>query len=160
MKLEYAPTYLADASALVKLVIKETGSSVLRHLLDEHGFFYTTLLCFTEALGVLKRYRSKKRLSQEQYIGAANRLRGLVTSRCIKFVEYGDLTVPQIFYAATDLSDDHNIDLSDALQIVSVQRSHLADAILITADRDLAKAARKEEIQVWNCEKEPAPPHP
>jgi predicted nucleic acid-binding protein len=160
MALEYGPTYFADASALVKLVVEENGTSELRPL-NAHEVFYTTLLCFSEALGVLKTCRwKKKRLSQEQYLGAANRLRGLVTSGCIKFVEYADLTVPQIFYATADLSDDHRIDLSDALQIVSVQQSHLVDAILITADKGLAKAARKEGIQVWNCEKEPTPPRP
>jgi predicted nucleic acid-binding protein len=157
MKLEYAPTYFADASALVKLVIKEPGSRELRHLLDQHGLFYTTLLCFAETLGVLKRERLKSKLSQGRYIGAANNLRTLVMSGCIKF-EHADLTDPQIFYQAAELSDGHSIDLSDALQIVSVSRSHLLRAILITADKDLAEAARKEGIQVWDCVREPAPP--
>ena len=159
MKSEYGTIYFADASALVKLFVKEDGSTALREFLGKQGVFYTTLLCFAEALAVMKRKRffEQPALSQEQYISATNMLRASIKSRQIKFAEKGDLTEPHVFYKAADLSDKYSIDLSDALQIVVVRRSRIVGATLITADGDLAEAARAEGISVWDCLRE-APP--
>jgi predicted nucleic acid-binding protein len=159
MKSEYGTVYFADASALVKLFVKEDGSTALREFLDKQGVFYTTLLCFAEALAVMKRKRFFEQcaFSQEQYISATNILRASIKSSQIKFAEQGDLTEPHVFYEAADLSDKYSIDLSDALQIVVVRRSRIVGATLITADRDLAEAARAEGISVWDCLREAHP---
>jgi rRNA-processing protein FCF1 len=55
------------------------------------------------------------------------------------------------------------IDLSDALQIVSIKHGKLkhgvngSKTLLVTADRGLERAARKEGLRVWNCEDTPTP---
>ena len=42
-----------DASALVKLYVKEEGSDKIRDYVSRKGPWYTTLFCYFEALGVL-----------------------------------------------------------------------------------------------------------
>jgi predicted nucleic acid-binding protein len=156
--LEYGTIYFVDASALIKLFLEEKGSGELRQFVAQCGVIYTTALCFGEALGVLKRKRFvEKSLSQDQYIRVSNNLRAHVTSNVIKFVKGGDLNNLHIFFEAADLSDLHEIDLSDALQIVLVRRSKVVGATLISADKRLVEAARKSGVLAWNCETEPAP---
>ena len=68
--MDYKPIYFAETSALVKLLIDETGSEILRQFLAAEGILYTNALCFGEAFGVMKRKRFKeKTLTQEQYEG-------------------------------------------------------------------------------------------
>ena len=57
-----------DASAAVKLVLREPGFGNLRKYLHLRGSRMTTL-CFAEALGVLKRKWLHHQLSDEQYLG-------------------------------------------------------------------------------------------
>jgi predicted nucleic acid-binding protein len=44
-----------DASAIVKLLIEEAQSKILKEYFSRNSNFYTTSFCFIEALGVLKR---------------------------------------------------------------------------------------------------------
>jgi len=61
------------------------------------------------------------------------------------------------------MADQHQLDLSDAFQILSVKEGFFSrscgdsQAILVTADRELAKAARVEGLSVWSVLDEPAP---
>jgi rRNA-processing protein FCF1 len=54
--------------------------------------------------------------------------------------------------------------LSDALQLLSVKHGRFcklakeSKTILITSDKALAKAAKSEDLRVWNCEKKSEPP--
>jgi len=156
--MEYGTIYFLDASALVKLVIQEDGSPALSEFIEKGGPFYTTLICFGEALGVLKRKRFAKNgvLTQEAYIATTNYLRSLFTSNVVH-LEGPEITAHAVFFESADLSDKYGIDLSDALQIVTVRASRIVGATLITADEALANAARAERIIVWDCLRE-APP--
>jgi len=67
-----------------------------------------------------------------------------------------------VFADVEEIISRYNIDISDAFQIVTVKRDYFSrelqmSPILITADKDLAKTARKEGLQVWNCMTESAP---
>jgi hypothetical protein len=58
--------------------------------------------------------------------------------------------------------DKYQLDLSDAFQILSVKAfaPHMiggSRTILVTADKELAKAARAEGLRVWSVLEEPAP---
>ena len=55
-----------------------------------------------------------------------------------------------------------SIDISDALQIVTLKKDYFnkfpeTQPLLITADAGLAKAARGENLRVWNCMNEEPP---
>ena len=70
---------------------------------------------------------------------------------------------PMVMSEAERLIDQYNIDFLDAFQIVVVKKGqfHHADrgskTLLITADRELARASRKEGLDVWCCIDEQAP---
>jgi hypothetical protein len=65
--------------------------------------------------------------------------------------------------------EKYKLDYSDALQLWSIKYGRLSPSVvfenkfiesalvLITADKDLARAAESERIKVWNCEDGPAP---
>jgi predicted nucleic acid-binding protein len=171
--MQYSKIYFLDASAMVKLVLEEIGSQALIVFFDKNESFYTTSLCFGEALGVLKSKRfHKKRISQEVYISTTYKLCSFIKDRRILIEgesknkneepparHPGSLLEPAIFFKAADTSDKYQLDLSDALQLVMVRESNVVGATLITADEQLAAAARAEGLEAWDCVRED-PPNP
>lgn len=156
--------YYYDASVLVKLFLNEDGSNVVRqHRRNpEHKLpFYTTSLCFAETLVVLKMKYVRKEITQEQYLDAGDYLISCIREEDIQIANI-DITDEKIFEEVEEIVSHHNIDISDAFQIVTIKQDYSSKelqmpAILITADRGLAKAARAEDLQVWDCMTEPAP---
>ena len=155
-----------DASAIVKLFIEEEGRNALRTYFGKESSFFTTSLCFAEALGVLKVKRYyKKEISDEEYFCACDILLAFAADQTIE-VEDIELKDRLVFVEVENLVKKYNwsIDVSDAFQIVSVKRNYFSrfdesdsKPILITGDQALAKAARKENIRVWDCVNEPEP---
>lgn len=153
-----------DASAIVKLLIDEEGSEVLRsyHGRDVGFQFHATSLCFAEALGVLKvKHFYRKEISEDDYLTACDYLFGWAGDETELELEDVETKDRLVFTEAERLVKKYKIDVSDAFQIVSVKRNPLRrygnDLMLITGDGDLAKAACQEGIQVWNCVTEPEP---
>jgi predicted nucleic acid-binding protein len=158
-----------DASAAVKLVVQEPGSENLHEYFHPpdgpRGGFRITTLCFAEALGVLKRKWQRSQLSDDQYRGKCY----MLVTHCSRpggriILEDTGLEDRQKFMESTKIAKRHNLDLSDALQLLTVKygkfRRNVEESktLLITADRDLAAAAEAEGLRVWNCETEPTPP--
>ena len=154
-----------DASAAVKLVLDEPpGSDRVKKYFDEHAGFRMTSLCLTEALGVLKSKWRRKQLSEKDYSDKCYVLlaqaRGKPKRIHVDDIQLSDLDV---FNKTEQIAKHHNLDLSDALQLVGVKQrfgalSGSSKPLLITADRDLASAAEKESIRVWNCVAQATPP--
>jgi len=75
-----------------------------------------------------------------------------------------DIDSLETFLFAEESAKLYRLDLSDALQLVTVKHGKFcklgqkSDTVLITSDQPLAEAAKAEGLRVWNCEKEPAPP--
>jgi predicted nucleic acid-binding protein len=153
-----------DASALIKRYVQEQGSEIIHRYWKQEATKFTTSLCFYETLTLLKvNHLYRKTLNREEYHKATLDL-------CSWF---GDFVVPNypepkflsstVFFEAQKLVDKHQLDLSDAFQIITVKdgfASYLkngSQTILVTADKELAKAARSEGLRVWSVLKEPAP---
>jgi predicted nucleic acid-binding protein len=74
-----------------------------------------------------------------------------------------DFIDPKTFPQVEALARKYSVDLSDAFQILSVQKdfasvlSGESQTILVTADKSLAAAARSEGLKVWNILTEPLP---
>jgi predicted nucleic acid-binding protein len=145
---------LLDASALVKLFVKERGSDILEKQLREEPIPYTTPICFYEALNVLKRKWLRKEIIQPEYLSASS---SVITwfsgfSNSIKDVDFFS---PTILRDIQEIAKRYELDLSDAFQIMSVKCGHfsklVADSgtVLFTADEALATAAEKEGILFW-----------
>lgn len=152
-----------DASSLVKLHTPEVGSEIVRGYFHRQPTKYTTPFCFYEALGVLKvKWRNRKEITQSQYLQAACELSSWygASSANIKDLDFAS---PVTFSQARCLAKKNSLDLSDAFQILSVKAGYFApmigdsQTVLITADKGLAEAARREGVRAWYFMDEPAP---
>lgn len=152
-----------DASALAKVYSDEPGSDVVRAYFGSRPTKYTTPYCFYETLNVLKgKWKHKGHLTLEQYLDAAFRLTVWYGASCSRIKDL-DFTSPSTFAEAKELARRSGLDLSDAFQILSVKIGYFAPlvndsaTILVTADKELANAARAEGLRAWNPMLEPAP---
>jgi predicted nucleic acid-binding protein len=155
-------TAYLDASAIVKLLVNEDGSDVVRDYVSRHSVFATTQLCFAETLGALKLKFIHQLLSREQYLAACADLMAHLRGQTLEIEDIG-ISASTIFDEVERVAAKHALDVSDAYQLLTLQRGAFSSLtgdsrpILITADRDLAAAARKEGLRVWDCLREPAP---
>jgi predicted nucleic acid-binding protein len=165
--MQFHRVHYLDASVLVKLAVKEHGTEVIeRYMVAEYASsFYVTSLCFAEALGVLKtKYVRKKRpdhIDQETYFTGADELRAYIGTGRIELVDVG-IAESAVFAEVEAIARTYDLDIVDAYQIVTVKKDYFskfqeAQPFLVTADRQLAKAARAERLRVWHVPKEPAP---
>jgi predicted nucleic acid-binding protein len=152
-----------DASALLKLYVQEDGSDKLRKYWNREPTKFTTSLCFYEALTLLKVcHFYRKVLDVDAYKRSTLDLCAWYGAVSESIPELNFLS-PEVFFAAQRTAEEHKIDLSDAFQIHTLKEgffSHLsADSktILVSADRDLVKAARAEGLRVWSILDESAP---
>jgi len=160
--MDYHRIHYLDASVLLKLVIKEKGTEAIENYMTSEytSTFYTTSLCFAEALGELKSKYLNKEIDQETYFRSGDVLRVCINDR-IKLADV-NISSDTVFKEVEDIARQHRLDIVDAYQIVTVMKDYFskfsyARPFLITADSDLAKAAREKGLRVWNCLTEPAP---
>jgi len=156
-----------DASALVKLVAddaaEEPGRDALRKYYRDHASRYATSYSITEALSAFKRKYLRREINKDSYIKyVEDFINGVIG--CNLEIDEVDILNPIVTNEAARLMKKHDIDFLDCFQIVTIlhgnNRLLFADSksILITADKDLAKAARAEGARVWECTSEPPPP--
>ena len=162
MSVEYFNANYLDAGAAVKLVLEERGSDNLKTYFNNRAGLITNL-CLAEALGVLKRKMLKGQLSEKHYLDSCYHLLTYVRANRIQ-IEDIPISSLDVFAKVEDIVRRHKLDFSDSLQLVSVKHGRFSKlarsskTLLITADRDLASAAKTEGLRVWNCEVEAAPP--
>ncbi len=160
------PHYL-DASALVKLVADDSdegpGRDVLRNYYWRHtASVYATSYCITETFSAFKRKLERGRISQAQYLKYLQDFRVKIVGCNLRQDEVPILS-PIVSTETERLIRRYNLDFVDCFQIVTLRHGKYrvlgpnSQSILITADRDLAKAARSEGAKVWECTSEPAP---
>jgi predicted nucleic acid-binding protein len=150
-----------DASALVKLYVDEGDSKPIRAFFVNRVHFCATSVCLVEALSVLKAKWIRKQITKRDYFEKTGQL--LLDAR--RKIEINDVGLAEfaILDEVERLASKHDLDISDALQLLTIVRgkySFFADdsrSVLITADRSLAVAARAEKIRVWNCIAEAQP---
>ena len=152
-----------DASALVKVWLDEPDCGLVRHYFNTQSpTKYTTQFCYFETLSAMKRKWLRQEITREAYLKAAFAMTVWfqASSRKVKDL---DLTHPPTFILAQKIVEQHNIDLSDAFQILSMREGYFAplvndsQTVLITADRNLANAAKAEGLKAWYCLEGSAP---
>jgi len=157
-------THYLDASVIVKLLVKEDGSERLKSYSEEHANFRTTTLCVGEALGVLKvKHFYRNEIDKEAYFCASEILAGWISKSGGLEIEEINLAQRDVFSEVEALCKKYTLDLSDGLQIFILKRGFYSSLqgdsapILITADNELANAAKKEGGQVWHVLRETEP---
>ena len=152
-----------DASALVKVFTDEPKSQIVREYWRSRATKYTTPFCFYEAMNALKgKWKFKQQLTKAQYLDATFRLTAWygASSGQVRDMDFSD---PITFAKTKELAEQNGLDLSDAFQIMSVKRGYFSvlandsQTVLVTADSELAVAARSEGLRVWDVLNE-APP--
>src|SRR5206468_827485 len=101
-------------------------------------------------------------LTTDAYLDAVYRLTVAASGKEIELQDYG-LMDPFVQKDVKRIIKTHNIDVSDALQLLTLLKGEHSvlvrgsASVLITADKGLATAAKAEGVRVWNCAAEPAP---
>jgi predicted nucleic acid-binding protein len=158
------PHYL-DASVAVKVFCKEPGSAVITEYIVRNTSIicYITEFALYEILVVLKANWIRHDLSDDGYILAIAKLEGFLDEGLIQVDTDFKPHDRRLIYELGQLVKKHKIDYSDVLQIYAVlhgKRKHYAHeckTVLVTADSDLAKAARAEGLRVWHFPKDTPP---
>jgi predicted nucleic acid-binding protein len=152
-----------DASAIVKLYVDEPHSNDVRSVFSSQPKpFNTTPLCLAEAFNVLKRKWKRGELTTEAYLKATHNLTVAAWGKEIEVQDYGFMD-PSVQKDVEKIVQRHGIDLSDALQLLTILKGrhaglvHQSLSVLITGDKGLAAAAAATGVKVWNCLTEPAP---
>lgn len=162
-RVSYVRANYLDTSALIKLLVDEPDGSQLKEYFERNHGFYVTSLCFAEALGVLKaKYFYREEITEKGYLRRSYLLTEWIRGRRIELDDVS-LTDPAMFDEVETIVKKYQIDVSDALQIVTIKKGEFnkfvgeSQSLLITADEDLANAARSEGLAVWDCIHEPSP---
>lgn len=159
-------THYLDTSSIIKLFLNEPKCEIIREYFNKQTTFYTTSLCFAETLGKLKDMRFNRkppnRISEVQYLNVCNELMAHITSGAIGIDEIA-INNREVFKEVENIVQKHSLDVSDAFQIYTLKKGYFSrlrgesSPLLITADGELAIAARKEGLKAWNCVKESTP---
>lgn len=157
-------TCYLDASAIVKIVLHELGSDKVIKYVGKSALVCATIVCFVEALGVLKRKYEGNSITHEEYLTNCAILMGQISEKQIEIDEKVKLWDPKIFSQVEEIAKLYCLDVSDAFQVVALKIGYLsafkgssAEAIVITADRKLAQVLRREGCCVWYCVDESPP---
>jgi predicted nucleic acid-binding protein len=111
-----------------------------------------------EALGALKLKFLRKRISEAEYLKYVKKLL-LVVGNTFQIDEL-DVLLPVVIKEFEQLVGKYKLDFIDCLQIATLKHGKYrifdgpSKSVLITADRELAKAARSEGARVWECSSE------
>jgi len=164
---ETIKAHYLDASALVKLVAddqkEEPGRKTLREYYRQHTGFLATSHCVSETLNVLKvKHMYRHELSQADYLDTISRfIKGIIGGK----LQIDELPIlsPKLLQEAEILISKYGLDFVDCAQIVTVKHGRFSvlvgdsKSVLITADKELAKVAKKEGVRVWECTTEVPP---
>jgi predicted nucleic acid-binding protein len=156
-----------DASALVKLVADDAdelpGRDAVRKYYWAHiAHVYSTSYSITEALSAFKVKYVRGRIARDLYKRYVREFLKLTIGSNLRIDELQILS-PVVRNEFERLIDTYDIDFLDCFQLVTIMHGKYrifvgrSKSLLITADKKLAEAARKENVDAWYCVDEPAP---
>ncbi len=121
----------------MKLVVPERGSGAAATLWRAAGRLISSPLVYPEARAAIGRARRAGRLPGTR----ARRARSLL-DRLLEEVDWAPLT-RDVLWRAGGLADTEGLRAYDAVHLAAFELSGRLGAVLITADRELAEAARR-----------------
>lgn len=143
-----------DTSVVVKRYITEKGSDLAKEIYQRSDMreldISFSMWNVGETIGVIDQYQKKGWISESQFADAVDALAG-ETLRLLRIEALHLLAVDSSELADTwGLVRKHHIYQGDALQLVACVRSNAS--ALVSADKTLLEAARKEGITSANIE--------
>ncbi len=146
-----------DASALIKRYSQEAGTNLMNEVFRLPSQMTCSTLGIVGVVATLVRKRNDGRLSPTLFAQAVDKLKAEV----IDHEEFAVASVDDaLLLAALDLITKHNLNATDAVILRSVLnlRQIIEDAgdqlMLWVCDKRLARAARDEDIAVFDPEEE------
>jgi predicted nucleic acid-binding protein len=124
-----------DTSGLLRLVIAEDGADQAISLWQQAGEVVVSRLAWPEAVAALAAARRGRRVSDEGYRTATERLQSCV-ERCT-VVSLVDSLVDR----AADLATTHDLRAADAIHLATALAVMEADSVFVTWDKRLRRAA-------------------
>jgi predicted nucleic acid-binding protein len=124
-----------DTSALLKLVIAEDGADQAISLWQQAGEVVVSRLAWPEAVAALAAARRGRRVSDEGYRTATERLR-LCLERCT-VISPADSLVDR----AAELVTTHDLRAADAIHLATAVAVMETDSVFVTWDKRLRLAA-------------------
>ena len=153
---------LLDTSALLKLIVpdfNEHGTQNLRAYIEAGIAVHTCDYCIGEFLGIMKRKWQTKnepnRVSTDGYLLSINRLQNKIAKNRLQIHQ---LSLPQYYDQSLAIVKRYNIDIIDSMLLLYFQDSPGQD-LLVTADRELTKAAHDIKLLCWNLIDASEPPN-
>ena len=124
-----------DTSALVKLLApQEAGSDLARAIWDSTDLAVTSRIAYVEARAAMAADSRSGRVA-----GTDQRESGRALEEFLQAMDVIDVT-PEIVRAAGDLAEAHGLRGYDAVHLASSLTLDLDDTVLVTWDRELARA--------------------
>jgi predicted nucleic acid-binding protein len=156
-----------DASALVKLVADDEDElrgrdAVCAYYWSHSAHVYSTSYSITEALSAFKSKYVRRCIVRDKYKHYIREFLKLTIGSNLRIDEVPILS-PFVRDEFDRLIDLYDIDFLDCLQLATIMHGKYrafdggSKSLLITADKKLAEAARKENVDSWYCVDEPAP---
>jgi uncharacterized protein len=124
-----------DTSALLRLVIAEDGTDQAILLWQQAGELVVSRLAWPEAVAALAAARRGRRVSDEGYWTATDRLRSCF-ERCT-VVSLADALVDR----AAELATTHDLRAADAIHLATALAVMETDSVFVTWDKRLRLAA-------------------
>ena len=155
--------YFLDTSALIKLVCDEPGSKTLKKLMrGADAKPLTSWVLVAEALGVLKRkWQCEKILDDTAYMNAVLELLIFIRMDYIHPVDLeivnGEARLKTYVVQIMDVRNRHpELDAADALQFRAIEEGMPSSTkpILVSADKNLLAAAKKEKIETLSVSRD------
>lgn len=165
---KYCKANYFDASALVKLIADDPDEAPGRNAMRDYYWsntasVYATAYSVTETLSAFKRKHLNGKISGDVYLDYITKFLQRTIGSNLQVDDTVSILSPVVRTEAERLFKAHRIDFLDCFQIVTIKYGQFrfsvenSQSILITADRALARAARSEDVKVWECTTEPAP---
>jgi hypothetical protein len=127
-----------ETSAIVKLVVSEEGTDDAGALWDASDVAITSRLAYAEARAALAAARRAKRVSGED-LEEAKRL----LERRFEELDLVEVT-SEVVRSAGDVAEEYGLRGYDAIHLASALMIDGSGVVLVTWDRELAKAGRAE----------------
>jgi hypothetical protein len=123
--------------------------------------------CIGEFFGIIKAKLKRREICNDNYLSISDNLMADLRNNQYQF-EQSDITNFDIFNKVELLCTNHNnFDVVDSLQLITLKEGFLSvlwdgksndtKPLFITADSELAKAARNEGLNVCECGKDKYP---
>ena len=131
-----------DTSALVPLVIEEPTSPAARRMWAEATRVLSARISYAEARAGLALAARVGRITDAQLRPAVNRLRSLIDE-----IDHLEVTATLV-HAAGELAESEALKGYDAVHLAAAHMSADGDTVVVTGDRDLARAAGRSGLAV------------